>query len=173
VEPMSPLIAGDPIIDDRQPTQILIVGPGDVAGLVTAAASPVGQYLQVRTCNSLAEAADHLRAHSFDVIVLDPNLPDSWPADSYRRLSEETEAIPVLILTDAQDLGFLAQTMPPPFAVLGKRKGGPRHRPAAADQRSAAQEGVGPRPATCAQRERVLLRIGAKSSSHFIYRAVA
>lgn len=125
MEPTSPLIAGDPIIDDRQPIQILIVGPGDVARLVTAATSPIGKYLQVRTCSSLANASDHLRADSFDVIVLDPNLPDSWPADSYRRLSEETEAIPVLILTDAQDLGFLAQAMPPPFAVLGKRKADP------------------------------------------------
>ena len=58
----------------------------------------------------------------FDVIVLDPNLPDCWAADSYRRLTEQAQEIPFLILTGVQDLGFLAQASPLPFAVLAKGK---------------------------------------------------
>jgi hypothetical protein len=68
---------------------------------------------------------DHLRTQLYDAIVLEPNLPDSWPTDSYRRLSEEAEGVPFLILTDVQDLGFLAQASPLPFAVLVKGKAGP------------------------------------------------
>jgi hypothetical protein len=54
------------------------------------------------------------------VIVLEPNLPDCWLADSYRRLSEQAEKVPFLILTRVQDLGFLTKASPLPFAVLGK-----------------------------------------------------
>jgi hypothetical protein len=57
--------------------------------------------------------------------VLEPNLPDCWPADSYRRLSEQAEEIPFLVLTQVQDLGFLAQATPLPFAVLAKREAEP------------------------------------------------
>jgi DNA-binding NarL/FixJ family response regulator len=122
---MSPLIAGDPVIDDRHPVQILVVDPSGGADLVTGATRTVGEYFQIRACNSLAQALDHLRTQLYDAIVLEPNLPDSWPADSYRRLSEEAEGIPFLILTDVQDLGFLAQASPLPFAVLAKGKAGP------------------------------------------------
>ena len=121
---MSPLIAGDPVIDDRHPVQILVVDPSGGADLVTGATKTVGEYFQIRACNSLAQASDHLRAQPYDAIVLEPNLPDCWPADSYRRLSGEAEGTPVLIFTDVQDLGFLAQASPPPFAVLAKGKAG-------------------------------------------------
>ena len=83
------------------------------------------QYFQIRACNSLAQASDHLRTQPYDAIVLEPNLPDSWPADSYRRLSEVAEGVPFLILTDVQDLGFLGQASPLPFAVLAKDKAEP------------------------------------------------
>ena len=106
---MSPLIAGDPVIDDQHPVQILVVDPSGGADLVTQATRTVGQYFQIRGCDSLAQASDHLRTQFCDVIVLEPNLPDSWPADSYRRLSEETEEIPFLIHNGRQEFGFLAQ----------------------------------------------------------------
>jgi DNA-binding NarL/FixJ family response regulator len=121
---MSPLIAGDPVIDDQHPVQILVVDPSGGADLVTGATRTVGEYFQIRACTSLAQASDHLRTQPYDAIVLEPNLPDCWPADSYRRLSEEAEGVPLLILTDVQDLGFLAQASPLPFAVLAKGKAG-------------------------------------------------
>jgi hypothetical protein len=60
-----------------------------------------------------------------DLIVLEPNLPDSWPADSYRRLSEVAEGVSCPILTHVQDLAFLDQASPLPFAVLAKGKAEP------------------------------------------------
>ena len=122
---MSPLIAGDPVIDDQHPVQILVVDPSGGAYLVTQATRTVGQYFQIRGCDSLAQASDHLRSQPYDAIVLEPNLPDCWPADSYLRLSERAEEIPFLILTYVQDLGFLAQASPLPFAVLAKDKAKP------------------------------------------------
>jgi DNA-binding NtrC family response regulator len=118
---MSPLIAGDPVIDDQHPVQILVVDPSG-ADLVTGATGSVEEYFQITACNSLAQASDHLRTQFYDVIVLEPDLPDCWPADSYRRLSEQAEEVPVLILTGVQDFGFPTQTSPLPFAVLTKRK---------------------------------------------------
>jgi DNA-binding NarL/FixJ family response regulator len=123
-ELMSPLIAGDPVIDDQHPVQILVVDPSGGADLVAGATRTVGKYFQIGACNSLAQALNHLRTQLYDAIVLEPNLPDSWPMDSYRRLSEEAEGVPFLILTDVQDLGFLAQASPLPFAVLAKGKAG-------------------------------------------------
>ena len=122
---MSPLIAGDPVIDDQHPVQILVVDPSGGADLVAQATRTVGQYFQIRGCDSLAEASDHLRSQPYDAIVLEPNLPDSWPADSYRRLSEVADGVPFLILTQGQDLEFLAQASPFPFAVLAKDKAEP------------------------------------------------
>jgi DNA-binding NtrC family response regulator len=118
---MSPLIAGDPVIDDQHPVQILVVDPSG-ADLVTGATGSVEEYFQITACNSLAQASDHLRTQFYDVIVLEPDLPDCWPADSYRRLSEQAEEVPFLILTGVQDFGFLAQASPLPFAVLAKGK---------------------------------------------------
>jgi DNA-binding NtrC family response regulator len=118
---MSPLIAGDPVIDDQHPVHILVVDPSG-ADLVMAATGGVGEYFQITACNSLAQASDHLQAQFYDVIVLEPNLPDCWSADSYRQLSGQAEEIPFLILTDMEDVGFLAQASPLPFAVLAKGK---------------------------------------------------
>lgn len=121
---MSPLIEGDPVIDDQHPVQILVVDPSG-ADLVTWATRTVGEYVQITACISLAQASDHLRSQPYDAIVLEPNLPDSWPADSYRRLSELSGGVAFLILTHVQDLGFLAQASPFPFAVLAKGKAEP------------------------------------------------
>jgi CheY-like chemotaxis protein len=119
---MSALIAGDLVIDAQRPVQILVVDPSGGADLVNGATGAVGEYFRITACNSLAQASDHLRTHSYDVIVLELNLPDCWPTDSYRRLSEEAEEIPFLILTGVDELGFLAQASPRPFAVLAKGK---------------------------------------------------
>ena len=137
---MSPLIAGDPVIDDQHPVQILVVDPSGGADLVTAATGTVGEYFQITACNSLAQASDHLRTQSYDAIVLEPNLPDSWPADSYRRLSEvadggtfpdpHTRAGPRVSGT-----GFAASVR-----CAGEGQSRARHDPTAADQCSAAQE---------------------------------
>ena len=121
---MPQLIAGDPIIDDKRPARILVVDPSG-ANSVTNATGPVGECFQVSACGSLAAAFDLLRSDAFDAIVLEPNLPDSWPADSYRRLSEQSRAIPILILTDVHDLGSVSQGLPFPFAVLAKGQSEP------------------------------------------------
>ena len=106
---MSPLIAGDPVIDDQHPVRVLVVDPSGGADLVTGATSTVGEYFQITACDSLTQASDHLRTQPYDLIVLEPNPPDSWPADSCRRLSEVAGGVAFLILTHVQDLGFLAQ----------------------------------------------------------------
>jgi len=121
---MPQLIAGDSIIDDQRPAKILIVDPSGAA-FATDAIGPVGECFQVSACGSLAAAFDHLRSDAFDAIVLEPNLPDSWPADSYRRLSEQSGATPILILTEVHDLGSVTQGMPFPFAVLSKGQSEP------------------------------------------------
>jgi hypothetical protein len=122
---MSPLITADAVIDDRHPVQILVVDSSGGADLVTAATGTVGEYFQITACSSLAQASDHLRTQSYDAIVLEPNQPDSWPADSYRRLSEVADGVPFLILTHVQELEFLVQASPLPFAVLAKDKAEP------------------------------------------------
>jgi hypothetical protein len=117
---MSSLVAKDHIINDRRPALILVVDPNGGAGLVVDAVSPIRQHLQVRTCKSLAEASDHVNANSYDAIVLELDLPDAWPADSYRRMSEVAVGVPIIVLTAGQDLRFIGRASPPPFAVLPK-----------------------------------------------------
>ena len=121
---MSPLITGDAVIDEQHPVQILVVGPSG-ADLVTSATRTLGVYFQITVCSSLAQASDHLRSQAYDAIVLEPHLPDAWPADSYRRLSELADGVPFLILTHVQDLGLRTEAPPLPFAVLAKDKAEP------------------------------------------------
>ena len=122
---MSPLIIGDAVIDDQHPVQILVVDPNGSADLITWATRTVGAYFEITACNSLAQASDHLRSQPYDAVVLEPDLPDSWPADSYRQLSEVADGVPFLILTHVQDLGLRAPAPPLPFAVLAKDKAEP------------------------------------------------
>jgi PAS domain S-box-containing protein len=59
---------------------------------------------------SMAEAETHLDDQAFDIILLDPGLPDSQGIDSVRRATVAAPRVPVVVLTgrDDESLALLA-----------------------------------------------------------------
>ncbi len=56
--------------------------------------------------DALAHAIQHLQTKSFDVILLDLSLPDSYGIDSFFRISQHSPQTPVLILSGLNDTRF-------------------------------------------------------------------
>ena len=56
--------------------------------------------------DALADAIQNLQQKSFDVILLDLSLPDSYGIDSFFRLSQHAPQTPVLILSGLNDMRF-------------------------------------------------------------------
>jgi PAS domain S-box-containing protein len=56
--------------------------------------------------DALAHAIQHLQEKTFDVILLDLSLPDSYGIDSFFRISQHSPQTPVLILSGLNDTRF-------------------------------------------------------------------
>ncbi len=58
----------------------------------------------------LSDAIKHLKTETFDVILLDLNLPDSWGFETFEKLRAESPSVPIVVLTGITDeeLGVMA-----------------------------------------------------------------
>ena len=54
-------------------------------------------------CTHLKKALELLKTEIFDVILLDLGLPDSYGADTFRRLYNEVKSVPVIVLSGIDD----------------------------------------------------------------------
>ena len=96
----------------NKPINILLIedNPGD-ARLITEYLSPAGAArFKVTVAGRLESGKSLLDAETFDVVLLDLNLPDSDGLDTFERLHAHAPSVPVIVLTglDSDDVGIAA-----------------------------------------------------------------
>ena len=98
--------------NQNKPINILLIedNPGD-ARLITEYLSPAGAArFKVTVAGRLESGKSLLDAETFDVVLLDLNLPDSDGLDTFERLHAHAPSVPVIVLTglDSDDIGIAA-----------------------------------------------------------------
>ena len=98
--------------NQNKPINILLIedNPGD-ARLITEYLSPAGAArFKVTVAGRLESGESLLDAETFDVVLLDLNLPDSDGLDTFERLHAHAPSVPVIVLTglDSDDIGIAA-----------------------------------------------------------------
>ncbi len=92
--------------------QILLVEDDPLAAKLVRLILGKGRGLESRTTHvtSMASALNELERHSFDVVLLDLNLPDSTMEETLDRCMEIATANPVIVLTgnDSEETGVRA-----------------------------------------------------------------
>lgn len=73
------------------------------ADLIKDMLSESGKSCQLLCVECLADGIELIKADSFDAILLDLGLPDSYGLDTLRRLMAANPAAPVIVLTDLAD----------------------------------------------------------------------
>ncbi|MGE4607336.1 MAG: ATP-binding protein, partial [Myxococcota bacterium] len=88
--------------------QVLLVedSPGDAAlvrhSLEVLEDESPGSFNLIHV-ERLDDALAELLARTFDLVVLDLSLPDSFGIESFARMSEAAKGVPVVVLTDVED----------------------------------------------------------------------
>src|SRR5688572_10287954 len=59
----------------------------------------------------ISEACEMLRQHKIDLVLLDLSLPDSFGIESFLRIKELVQKIPVIILTGQAESGAALETL--------------------------------------------------------------
>src|ERR1700733_12189064 len=87
------------------PLNILVIedNPGDLFLLEESLQATDLVVGKVYPAGRLAEARPILESSVVDLVFLDLSLPDSFGLDSYVRLSEWTQRVPVILLTGIND----------------------------------------------------------------------
>lgn len=70
-----------------------------------------GGLFAVEHRRSLSSAVSRVRAGNIDVVLLDPDLPDSSGVDSVVRLHAAAPDVPIVVVTDTEDEGFALRSM--------------------------------------------------------------
>lgn len=65
--------------------------------------SPTDEDSEMTHVETLAQGLDHLSSESYNVVLLDLGLPDSEGFDSLHAVLDETETLPVVVLTGLDD----------------------------------------------------------------------
>ena len=93
--------------------RVLLVedSPSDARLLCESLEDYALQRFAVERAEQLDEAVALLARNSFDVVLLDLNLPDSRGLETCRRMSEAAGQVPILILTGADDEVVATQAM--------------------------------------------------------------
>jgi len=89
----------------QKTTNVLLVEDDKIAAALIIAnltAAP-DRHFEIVTCMSLAEVGPLLQNDSFQIVLLDLNLPDSQGAETVRRIAAKARAIPIVVLTGSQD----------------------------------------------------------------------
>jgi len=97
---------------EEKPIKILFVE--DDSGYVRLIKEMLKEYnralFEPTHVTKLAGAIKHLKTETFDVVLLDLNLPDSWGFETFEKLRAESPSIPIVVLTGMtdEDLGVMA-----------------------------------------------------------------
>ena len=89
----------------RPATRLLLVedNAGDARLLREMLSEPGSHATHLSHVMSMAEATDHLRDHTVDVILLDLGLPDAQGLDAVRRAHAAAPRVPLVVLTGLDD----------------------------------------------------------------------
>jgi diguanylate cyclase (GGDEF)-like protein len=90
---------------------LLIEGNEGTVHLMRLALSEVGPDFNLTWAGGLATALELTGRERFDVILLDPALPDAPGGEAVRRLREEAPDVPLLLLAAAADVGLCLRAM--------------------------------------------------------------
>ena len=97
----------------QSPIKILLIedNPGD-ARLVKESLAEAGTTLfEVTWQKDLANGLAHLKKNPIDIILLDLTLPDSAGFDTFKKVNEKADHIPIILLTGSKDDILAAQAV--------------------------------------------------------------
>lgn len=77
--------------------------PGDARLVVALLGQARFDRFQVTTVDHLSTALDHARKSSFDAVLLDLSLPDSWGLETIRSFRQGAPDLPIIVLTGLED----------------------------------------------------------------------
>ncbi len=96
----------------KRPIRVLLVedSPSDAELLQEALLETEAEGFQFVLAESLTEALESLHKNSFDVLLLDLSLPDSFGTETFRKAREKAPNLPIVVLTgtDNEILGLQA-----------------------------------------------------------------
>lgn len=93
---------------DIQVIKVLLVedNPGDVDLIREAVEMDKDRPININACGSLTDALKTLKSRRFDLVLLDPGMPDSDGDQSVLQLLAAASEIPVVVLTGRNNLAF-------------------------------------------------------------------
>jgi Response regulator containing CheY-like receiver domain and AraC-type DNA-binding domain len=91
---------------------LLVEHEGDDAARVREAlAGASGAQFEFLHLERASEACERLREEQFDVVLLDPTLPDDWGFDSLVRIRAQAPLTPLVVLTSLDDQEFAREAV--------------------------------------------------------------
>lgn len=91
---------------------LLVEHEGDDAARVREALSGApGAQFEFLHLERASEACERLREEQFDVVLLDPALPDDWGFDSLVRIRAQAPLTPLVVLTSEDDQDFAREAV--------------------------------------------------------------
>jgi len=93
------------MIKVKEPIRVMIIedDPGDARLLEEYLRDAFGTRVCCETVPRLADAKERLSSNSFDVVLLDMMLPDSWGPDAVNDLLSVKADIPIVVTTNLKD----------------------------------------------------------------------
>ncbi len=90
------------------PIQVLLIedNPADARLISEILTAGRDSGFELETRDRLSAGLDRLRDGGVDVVLLDLSLPDSSGFDTFRRVHEQTDSVPILLLTGLDDQAF-------------------------------------------------------------------
>ena len=123
---MPALLAGDVLIDEKDPLRILWVDRAEKGRASRDAIGAEAAFFQVRECQSLAEGIEAYGREGYDVVVLATDLPDAWPSDIFSRFVEEARDSPVLLIVEERTDGPISRNADrQPYCIVERARADP------------------------------------------------
>jgi diguanylate cyclase (GGDEF)-like protein/PAS domain S-box-containing protein len=95
------------------PVHALVVedDPADATLINRGLVSPQESRFHITWAMSLEKAQQYLAEQSFQIILLDLSLPDSSGLDTLQRIHQQTDEIPIIVITEPDDEAMAIQAM--------------------------------------------------------------
>ena len=93
--------------------KILLIedNPGDARLIQELFRNIEGHSVDIINAESLAQAFDHLKETTFDVVLVDLSLPDSHGLETFRKIAEGHPSLPLVLLTGLNDQDIAIQAV--------------------------------------------------------------
>jgi len=104
----APVFENNPAIQPKKKIQILLLedNPGDVELVEIYLKEAFPRNYELMTADRLSKGLELLSTCTFDVVLCDLSLPDSYGMDTFTKISAPCPEIPVIVLTGYGDESF-------------------------------------------------------------------